>query len=231
MISSRNPRTLAAEIITEALHDGQPLMATVRKKAKAMSSQDASFLKELVNGILRHKLYLEGILDALVEKPFKAKNIRVKYAIMAGLYQLAFLNTPHHAAVNETVKAVGELGFDTLKGLTNAVMHGYLRKKEELEQKLYKSYETRYSFPQWLITDIKAAYGKSLGITGSHKKGSQKPGATGKRNGRNIIHSNSGLFKSLVNNRHNVHQVSPGCKLRNNSAPLFMHLLAGNDAG
>lgn len=164
MISSRNPRTLAAEIITEALHDGQPLMATVRKKAKAMSSQDASFLKELVNGILRHKLYLEGILDALVEKPFKAKNIRVKYAIMAGLYQLAFLNTPHHAAVNETVKAVGELGFDTLKGLTNAVMHGYLRKKEELEQKLYKSYETRYSFPQWLITDIKAAYGKSLGM-------------------------------------------------------------------
>ena len=43
-------------------------------------------------------------------------------------------------------------------------MHGYLRKKEELEQKLYKSYETRYSFPQWLITDIKAAYGKSLGM-------------------------------------------------------------------
>lgn len=163
MINSKNPRTLAAEIITEALHDGQPLMATVRKKAKTMSSQDASFLKELVNGILRHKLYLEGIVDAFVEKPFKAKNIKVKYAIMAGLYQLAFLNTPHHAAVNETVKAVGELGFDTLKGLTNAVMHGYLRKKGELEQQLNKSYETRYSFPQWLITDIKAAYGKSLG--------------------------------------------------------------------
>lgn len=163
MISTKNPRVIVAEILTEALHEEQPLMATVKLKAKKLSVSDASFLKELVNGILRNKLFLEGILDILLEKPFKSKSIKAKYAILAGLYQLAFLNTPNHAAVNETVKAVGELGFDTLKGLTNAVMHGYLRKKAEIDERLNKSYETKYSFPQWLISDIKSAYGKSLG--------------------------------------------------------------------
>ena len=86
---------------------------------------------------------LASILDILLEKPFKSKSIKAKYAILAGLYQQAFLNTPNHAAVNETVKAVGELGFDTLKGLTNAVMHGYLRKKAEIDERLNKSYETK----------------------------------------------------------------------------------------
>ena len=73
MISTKNPRVIVAEILTEALHEEQPLMATVKLKAKKLSVSDASFLKELVNGILRNKLFLEGILDILLEKPFKSK--------------------------------------------------------------------------------------------------------------------------------------------------------------
>ena len=168
MISCSNPRSVAASVLYEALHEKKPLMATVRQytspQKAVLSSADVSFLKELINGILRNLTCLEFICDKLTARPFSQKNLRAKYIIITGLYQIKFMNTPPHAAVNETVKIMGELGLANLKGLANAVLRNYIRRKDEFEDLINKSYETKYSFPQWLISDLKKNYGKTLPV-------------------------------------------------------------------
>ena len=74
MISCSNPRSVAASVLYEALHEKKPLMATVRQytspQKAVLSSADVSFLKELINGILRNLTCLEFICDKLTARPF-----------------------------------------------------------------------------------------------------------------------------------------------------------------
>ena len=65
-----------------------------------LNEVDRRFATELFYGCLRHKLALEFLLGKLAKKPPRPL---VANILELGLYQLLFLNTPVHAAVNETV--------------------------------------------------------------------------------------------------------------------------------
>ena len=65
-----------------------------------LTGADRAFATELFYGCLRHKLALEFLLTQLAKK---SPRPLVADIVKLGLYQLLFLNTPVHAAVNETV--------------------------------------------------------------------------------------------------------------------------------
>ncbi len=162
MTRARNPREAAAEVLAGTLDERRPPGPALKKLGGEMSPEDAAFLRELVFGVLRRRLFLEGIVGALAARPLRRKALRARLAILAGLYQIAFLGTPAHAAVSETVNAVAGLGFPELRGFANAILRGYLRGREEIDRKLNASPETRYSFPGWLISDLAEAWGDEL---------------------------------------------------------------------
>jgi 16S rRNA (cytosine967-C5)-methyltransferase len=81
-------RQLADELLERSLAESSLIAA------------DRAFATELFYGCLRHKLALEFLLTQLAKR---SPRPLVADIVKLGLYQLLFLSTPAHAAVNETV--------------------------------------------------------------------------------------------------------------------------------
>jgi 16S rRNA (cytosine967-C5)-methyltransferase len=132
-------RLLADELLERALADS------------SLSGPDRAFVTELFYGCLRHKLALEFLLAQLAAKPPRPVATNV---LKLGLYQLLFLKTPAHAAVNETVAlAKTHVGGAETK-FVNAILRRAERERESLLAKLLATRETEpwvyYSHPEWL---------------------------------------------------------------------------------
>ncbi len=110
-----------------------------------MEDRDRAFLKELVWGVLRRRVYLDWIINRFLNKKDIPPSIRI--ILRMGAYQILFMDgVPDYAAVNESVKLVRLKSF---KGLVNAVLRkiastGYLEPEE---------IHLKYSHPKW-ISDI-----------------------------------------------------------------------------
>ena len=94
-----------------------------------------------------------GVLDQLLDKPLKAKDLDVTLLMRLGIYQLRHGNIAAHAAVNETVKITKQLGKPWARGLVNAVLRGYQRREEELMANLSEA--ATVSHPDWLLEQLK----------------------------------------------------------------------------
>ena len=123
-----------------------------------------AFVRELVYGVLKNKVYLDHILDQIVTRGIKSVKKETKTILQMGLYQLIFMNSvPQYAAVNETVKlamkyVVGREAF------VNGVLRGYLRKKDKIvfpdEKKNPVEYlSVKYSYAKWIVKQWIEQYG------------------------------------------------------------------------
>jgi 16S rRNA (cytosine967-C5)-methyltransferase len=133
------------------LQDGQSLTSALDTALKAVeSSQDKAFVQAICYGVCRTYHRLDFILNTLIDKPLKSPD--VKSLILIGLYQLKYMRVKPHAAVSETVQAARKIVW--AKALVNAVLRGYLRKQDELEQQADKVRTAALSHPNWLIKNI-----------------------------------------------------------------------------
>ena len=73
--------------------------------------------------------------------------------------------------------------------------------------------------------------GKSLCIGSPHKEGAKKSGTTCECYGIHILHTDTGIFQSLVYYRNYIGQMSPGRKFRDHASPFLVHFLACYHAG
>jgi len=146
-----NTRWIAARVITRVLQDGQSLTSALDNALKAVeSAQDKAFVQAICYGVCRTYHRLDFILNALIDKPLKS--LEVKSLILIGLYQLGHMRVKPHAAVSETVQAARKIAW--AKALINAVLRGYLRKQDELEQQAEKVKTAALSHPDWLIKQL-----------------------------------------------------------------------------
>ncbi len=132
-------RRLADELLEVALAD-----STLR-------GPDRAFVTELFYGCLRRKLALEFLLAQLANKPPQPV---VATILQLGLYQLFYLKTPAHAAVNETVALAKTQASVTETKFVNAILRRAEREHDALLARLATTRETApwiyYSHPQWL---------------------------------------------------------------------------------
>jgi 16S rRNA (cytosine967-C5)-methyltransferase len=116
-----------------------------------LTGSDRAFVTELFYGCLRRKLALEFLLGQLASKPPRPAIANV---IQLGLYQLFFLRTPGHAAVNETVALAKGHGGEPEAKFVNAVLRRAGREHNTLLAELQATRETQpwiyYSHPEWL---------------------------------------------------------------------------------
>lgn len=99
-----------------------------------LSDNERHLAMKISYGVLRNRSYLEGLLEILCTQPVNKIKPFVRQALLAGLYQLFFLDRiPPSAAVNETVNVVKAKGFaKQLEGFVNGVLRASLRQKEQL---------------------------------------------------------------------------------------------------
>jgi 16S rRNA (cytosine967-C5)-methyltransferase len=148
---STSLRVIAARIINDITH-GRSLRDRLEDELPSIKDErDRSFLKNICYGICRLYPRLIFILHHLLKKPLKAKDSDVQSLLLVGLYQLMMMRIPPYASISETVNATLGLHKAWAKGLVNATLREYLRKKDELDKKLMTDVEALYAHPAWWI--------------------------------------------------------------------------------
>jgi len=123
--------------------------------ATCSDPRDAALVKELCYGTLRWQSRLEAWLAKLMDRPLKPADQDVKFLLLLGLYQLAYLRVPDHAAVQQTVEACRQLDKSWAAGLVNAVLRRFQREREQIEAAVAEDPQARYAHPTWFIEEVK----------------------------------------------------------------------------
>jgi 16S rRNA (cytosine967-C5)-methyltransferase len=145
-----NLRVVAAQVLCRVLKDGQSLTAALDVHLSALSeAKDRAFVQALCYGVIRDYQSLECALNLLIDKPFRNKDTDIKVLILMGLYQLRNMRVKSHAAVSETVAAVGKKTW--AKGTINAVLRQYLRDSQTIDVRVDSDILASTSHPRWLL--------------------------------------------------------------------------------
>ena len=148
-----NLRIIAAQILCRVLKDGQSLTAALDENLTALKeAKDRAFVQALCYGVIRDYQSLECALNLLLDKPFRNKDIDIKVLILIGLYQLRAMRVKSHAAVSETVAAVGKKTW--AKAVINAALRQYLRDSVAIDARVDSNILASSSHPQWLLEAI-----------------------------------------------------------------------------
>ncbi len=149
-------RALACVILNRVQTQARSLNQVLETElADQTGSRDGAFIRDLCYGVMRWYPRLDFILQTLLDKPIRKKDINLKNLCRIGLYQIAYQRTPDHGAVSATVQACNELAMPWARGLVNAVLRNFIRKKQALLQLTEGDDEARYAHPGWLIDLIR----------------------------------------------------------------------------
>lgn len=115
-----------------------------------------AFVREIVYGVLEHKLTIDYYLDQLVKNGIESLKAAELTILRMGIYQLRYMNAvPEYAAVNESVVLAkkycrGKAGF------INGVLREYLNRKIQLRlpdrtEDEVRYLSVKYSYAPWII--------------------------------------------------------------------------------
>ena len=91
--------------------------------------------REIIYGALRYLQVLKALCDEHLDRPLRAKDSNIYALLLVGAYQLKFMKTPTHAAINETVAACRVMRRPWATRVVNAV----LRKVHDTERSFESS--------------------------------------------------------------------------------------------
>ena len=131
-------------------------LAAVWRTRPEVGPQQRALVQDLCYGVLRHRGALDAMLAPLLTKPLRDE--RLRQLLRIGLYQLQHTHAAPHAVVDQAVQACIALPAVAAKGLINAVLRGFLRRKNELQAASSAGDEGRYSFPQWWVDKIRTQH-------------------------------------------------------------------------
>ncbi len=152
------PRAVAVQVLQRVIGDRQSLADVFTSELNRMHRDEQALVKELCFGVLRWHERLRAIANLLLNRPFKAKDRDLTYLLELGLYQLIYTRIPPHAGVHETVRVAAALNKSWAKGLINAVLRNFERRRQDILARVDQFPENRLSHPPWLLERIRQAY-------------------------------------------------------------------------
>jgi 16S rRNA (cytosine967-C5)-methyltransferase len=163
-----NPREIALKILYEIETESAFANETIEEYSKKikLSSLDARFIRELVNGVTKLRRGLDYIISFFLKGEIEDLTVWILNILRLGVYQIDYLDrVPDRAAVDESVKLAKRYGHKGTAGLVNAVLRNYLRDKSKvvfpsIEDDKVKAVGTIYSFPDWMIKDWLRQFGE-----------------------------------------------------------------------
>jgi 16S rRNA (cytosine967-C5)-methyltransferase len=148
-----NARELALALLNDwqKSHQLADELLKIALDGSTLQGSDRAFVTELFYGCLRQKLTLEFLVAQLANVPPQPI---VANILQLGLYQLFYLKTPAHAAVNETVALAKTQAHTSEAKFVNAILRRAEREHDALQARLDSTRESApwiyYSHPQWL---------------------------------------------------------------------------------
>ncbi|MHB1084735.1 MAG: 16S rRNA (cytosine(967)-C(5))-methyltransferase RsmB [Thiobacillus sp.] len=149
----RNLQKLAAGVLEDVLEGAALHQVLPRRVQQLETSGERGALQDIVYGSLRQLGRLDAWLDALLERPLT--DPQLGWLLRVALYQLAYTRAPAHAVVHNAVTAAGE---GWRRGLANAVLRNFQRRRPELEKRADEQPRARWSHPDWWIEKLQAEH-------------------------------------------------------------------------
>src|SRR5215218_1791340 len=103
-------RRAAYETVVRAFEDDAYADRAFRSAARGLEGRDHAFAMQLAYGTVQRVRTLDHAIETLGRRPVRKLDPPVRAALRLGAYQLGYLETPPHAAVNETVELVRAAG-------------------------------------------------------------------------------------------------------------------------
>lgn len=149
---------LASTIVAEVRggHALNAAFAAVWPCHPDLSAQQRAAITDLSYGTLRFGAQLEAVLKQLLSKPLSDEMLH--WLLLVALYQLIYTRAAPHAIVDHAVRCAASLGAPHARGLVNAVLRNFLRRRVALLAKAMQTDVGRYSYPQWWIDRLHAQY-------------------------------------------------------------------------
>lgn len=154
-------RQEAVRLIEAVLARGRALddALTDRSAAHAaLDARDRAFARAIATTVLRRLGELDALLARFIEKPLPERQGRLRFILLSAAAQLAFLETPPHAAISLAVDQC-RMDRDALRfdKLANAV----LRRTAEQGSAILASLDpVRLNIPDWQFQRWTSAYGE-----------------------------------------------------------------------
>ena len=161
MSSTNSPpsdaRAVAAHALGAILRRGRTLDQALADAPglDALATRDAAFSRLLLLTTLRRLGQIDAFLAGLMDRPLPARRGSVQDILRLGIAQLAFLETPAHAAVASTVALAHGSRLSPYRGLVNAV----LRRATREHGAIAALDAPRLNTPDWLWNSWAEAYG------------------------------------------------------------------------
>jgi len=150
---------LAASRIILQVTEGRSLSDCLDAALSSIKDlRDRALVQAICYGVCRFYPRLDVVLSHLLQKPMREKDSDVHALLLVGLYQLMEMRMPEYAAVTETVNATEKLKKPWARGLVNAILREYLRKKEILQKEIEQDEEAFYAHPDWWIQAMKKSW-------------------------------------------------------------------------
>ena len=163
MSSTNSPpsdaRAVAAHALGAILRRGRTLDQALAAAPglDSLPSRDAAFARLLLLTTLRRLGQIDAFLAGLMDRPLPARRGAVQDVLRLGIAQLAFLETPAHAAVASTVALAQGSRLSPYRGLVNAV----LRRASREHGAIAALDAPRLNTPDWLWNSWTEAYGEA----------------------------------------------------------------------
>lgn len=118
---------------------------------------------EYVAGITRWRRWLDFIISTYYRGNLERMELTLRQILRLGLYELLFLDTPAHAAVNESVELAKRMVRSQAGGLVNGILRAILRNRESLPEPdtgdKTEDLAIRMSHPSWMVRRWVDRYG------------------------------------------------------------------------
>jgi 16S rRNA (cytosine967-C5)-methyltransferase len=157
-----------------------------------LAEVDRALIQELAYGTLRFLGQLRAIVRELADRPLA--DASVEALLWVALYQLIHTRAPQHAVVNAAVQATERLKKSSARGLTNAILRNFLRRRGALQATIGTNDVARFSYPSWWIDRVRREYAECA--TAILDAGNTRPPLTLRVNRRAI--SRDGYLEALA---------------------------------
>jgi 16S rRNA (cytosine967-C5)-methyltransferase len=115
-------RRAAQEAVLRVFEDDAYADRALRTAAAGLEGRDRAFAHRLAYGTIQRVRTIDHAIEELGRRPVRKLDPPVRAALRLGSYELGWLDSPPHAAVNEAVELVRAARLERAVAFTNAVL-------------------------------------------------------------------------------------------------------------
>ena len=149
MPSASPARRAAFETVLRVFEHDAYADRAFRTAAAKLDQRDRALAQRLAYGTIQRVRTLDYAIEELGRRPVRKLDPPVRAALRLGAYELGFLETARHAAVNEAVELVRTARLERAVAFANAVLRRVADGVEPLLEGLPEG-ALKHSYPDWI---------------------------------------------------------------------------------